>query len=161
MPIAKRTPRGILAIAFTVALAPLDAQPSRLGIEATAAGSRVISPAVVETWFATKKPPADSQLVLLVLWRGAPGWFLGGDRSGSATWVGDTVEQQPRTQYRVVRHRSIFGGRTLNVEFDPTARVVQVQNTELALNDDNVVLVDHVDVVTISPAIETRRLGGR
>src|SRR5262245_34371676 len=45
--------------------------------------SRVVSPAVVATWRAHDNYADDSTTTLLVLWRGTPGWFVGGRGSGS------------------------------------------------------------------------------
>ena len=48
-------------------------------------GSGVVSPAVVATSIVQKNPDGTSQLVLLVLWRGNPGWFIDADSEGSSS----------------------------------------------------------------------------
>src|SRR5688572_8573680 len=56
-----------------------EKRPENVG---TTGGSRLVSPAVVATWIVRTEPRDVAELKLLVLWRGAPGWFLRTDSSG-------------------------------------------------------------------------------
>jgi hypothetical protein len=97
----------------------------------------VISPVVKATWF-TERRNGATQLDLLVLWRGTPGWFMqpggSGGRGGGPS----------RPQSAWITH----GALTLTVEFDSSERVAVVQGQRLDLGDDNVVLVDEIDSPT-------------
>ena len=122
---------GVLASVSLHAQAP-DRPPSGSG------GSRPVSPAVVATLFTIHSQAGDGKLEVLVLWRGSPGWFLGGGRdesSGSRTGgSGETWD-----------HHFFFGDLTLNLQFNRRTRTARVQDIEVSLQDTNVVLVDQVD----------------
>jgi hypothetical protein len=83
----------------------------------------------------------DSILDLLVLWRGAPGWFIGhgGARGGVAggSTGPDGVE--------VLTSRIHYGEVDLELVFDPQARIVQLEGRSIPLGDANVLLIDEVD----------------
>jgi hypothetical protein len=103
-------------------------------------GSMPVSPAVVATEFRMRKPGQPVQLQLLVLWRGAPGWFFnnggssGGSGGGSASGVrSETIKR---------------GGLFLQVSLHEPTRVVTIQDEKLELKDNNVVFVDDVDATT-------------
>jgi hypothetical protein len=99
----------------------------------TAVATSVISPVVVAQWFTTRGAGAE-ELALLVLWRGAPGWFLQPGGSGSS---GSTNN----VDYTWIK----YGDVSLSLDFDAAARTVTLQGTPLALLDNNVLLVDDVD----------------
>jgi hypothetical protein len=106
---------------------------STVTMESRSSTTSVISPVVMATWFAERRD-GTTQLDLLVLWRGPPGWFTqpggSGGRGGGSS----------RPQSAWITH----GALTLTVEFDPSERVAVVQGQRLDLGDDNVVLVDDV-----------------
>jgi hypothetical protein len=94
----------------------------------------MMSPVVVATWIAERQEGGSEQLQLLVLWRGAVGWFFKGgglvSGGGSAGRYNTTI---------------VYGGVRLTLDFDPSTRVATVQGTTLELGADNVVFVDDVD----------------
>ena len=97
--------------------------------------SQIVSPSVVATWM-QRIEKEIGRLELLVLWRGAPGWFLAGQghRSsggGSPDAWSASVE---------------YAGIPLSVSFNRTTRVAVVQSRTMTLPADvNVLLVDGVD----------------
>ena len=110
-------------------------------------GSRVVSPAVAATLITKHWQSGDGELKLLVLWRGSPGWFLEGgqdSRSGSSTW-GGTSAGGPGGSSGTVDHQVLLGGLTLNLQFNRRTRTARVQDTEVSLQNANVILVDRVD----------------
>src|SRR5687768_9343404 len=73
----------------------------------------VISPVVVASWFTERAANGREQLQLLVLWRGTPGWFMGGggeDRS-SSTYPAN-----------VTTRRLTYGSVTLTLDYDWSKR---------------------------------------
>jgi hypothetical protein len=134
----------------------------------TSISSWPISPAVIATFIGHHGPlsitpgqepprtlPTDPvTLDLLVLWRGAPGWFIQGSR-GHESGGGDS---SGRVSVHVER-----GGVVLDLTLDTQKRVAQIGKKRVALGDANVVLVDAVDVPdgltvvgtgTVDPRIE-------
>lgn len=109
----------------------------------------MLSPAVVATWFTDQPAGLPVQLRLLVLWRGAPGWFLsgGGEIRGATDRSG-------------VRHETVnYGNVRLTVSFDAATRVVSIHDKGFALKDDNVVFVDDVDTAAGPRVASTMLLG--
>jgi hypothetical protein len=110
-------------------------QVSRTTSSSSSAGTTdIISPVTAATYFFR---PGDNrpELQLLVLWRGAPGWFLAGPSSMSVRQggrVGTTT---------VVR----FGAVELTLALDPAKKTATIQGKTVELLDNNVVLVDEVD----------------
>jgi hypothetical protein len=129
--------RGALAVLLLlVTLGQASALPQREESVERSSGTGMVSPAVVATWIVRKEPNASSELDLLVLWRGSPGWFMkeGTNDSSSGTSTGD----------RVVETLS-FGGIRLQVQFDGSQHKARVQDSDVDLGSDNVILVDDVD----------------
>ena len=103
--------------------------------------SSAASPTVLSTLVSR-----DGQLVLLVLWRGSPGWLArGGGRassqgggSGNQTWV------------QLTR-----GDLTLSVDVDHASGVAHVLKHTISVKNKNVVRVDAVDT---TPVVQTARV---
>ncbi len=135
---------GVLASASLHAQAR-DRPPSGAG------GSRPVSPAVVATLLTNHSQAGDGELEVLVLWRGSPGWFLGGGRdghSGSRTGSrggGETLE-----------HYFFYGDLRLKLQFNRRTRTARVQDIEVSLQDANVILVDQVDSSETPTVVGTR-----
>jgi hypothetical protein len=126
----------ILAIATTVAL-----QAQR-----TMMSDRPISPSVLAS-FLTR----GDQLVLLVLWRGSPGWFWRVDGgAGSGGGSGDQMFQQIGA-----------GGLTFRIEYDFRTDSATVQGNPISLSQTNVVLVDNVDAPAGPVVVATERTDPR
>ena len=127
-------PRSAIAGLLVVgALATAQAQRTPPG---TVAGDRVLSPTVVASWIAEQEASGTAQLRLLVLWRGRPGWFLGGGPSGGG---GSGLGRG------VMTRRLHFGGVDLEFMFDQRTRVIELLGQRIDLGEANVVLVDTVD----------------
>lgn len=130
---------SILLVIAAFTSSPLHGQPRGMGMSS---GSRVVSPAVVATWISQYEPPRFTELELLVLWRGTPGWFMRSDggesTSGSMGPPGQSGgvagERGP------VVHQISFGGLKLVLRFDPQTRSAQIQDREISLSDANVIL---------------------
>jgi hypothetical protein len=111
-------------------------------------GSRILSPTAVVTWLAELRNGGGAQLDLLVIWRGNPGWFLRGNRSGSTTGTGSALTAE-----------ETFGDVVLKVRLEPDKRRAWVQNTEVSLrNGENVILVDRVDTPDEVTIVGTRAI---
>ena len=106
--------------------------------------SRVASPAVVASWSAHENYADGSATTLLVLWRGTPGWFMKGGRSGGFAGGGSGGSSgfgRSGYAYQYVSQ----GGLTFLMEFDYDKRIVKMLNQEISLKETNIVLVDFVD----------------
>ena len=116
--------------------------PEARGLEQRPGPIRVISAGASTTVLSTLVS-RDGRLVLLVLWRGSPGWLArGGGRalsqgggSGSQTWV------------QLTR-----GELTLSVEVDHASGVARILDRTISMKDKNVVLVDAVDTTPVVQA---------
>ena len=95
----------------------------------------VISPVVVASWFTERAANGREQLQLLVLWRGTPGWFMGGGQDKSSTLYPANVSTRRMTYGRV----------TLTLDYDWRKRVAVVNGETITLGDHNVLFVDDVD----------------
>jgi hypothetical protein len=137
---AKSQPRFMcLALAVmsatAVVAAPAQRPPARTPRPGgTSSATRVISPVALVTWVAHYGADGTQTLDLLVLWRGAPGWFAKG--AGSGTSSGGNSESFHST----IR----YGGLELQLELQPQTRFATIQGKPIELQDDNVVLVDEV-----------------
>jgi len=109
-------------------------------------GSRLVSPSVVATWIVRKEAHGTSQLELLVLWRGTPGWFMRAGTEESSN--GDSIQstEDDRGGGTVVEQLS-YGVLRLELEFDRGKRTARVQTDDVGLESANVILVDEVDAV--------------
>ncbi len=92
--------------------------------------SRAISPTVVSSHLAR-----GGELVLMVLWRGSPGWFWRGE--GGATGSGGSSD----AMFQLVR----AGGHSFRIDYDFRANTATVQGIEVSLSETNVVLLNNVD----------------
>lgn len=106
-----------------------SAQPQRAG----SGGSNIISPSVIENAFVHEDESGAWRLDLLVLWRGAPGWFLAGGANGTRSSGGNG---RPTILHN--RHADV----NFYVIFDAGAGVARVAGAQIRLNERNVVLVD-------------------
>ena len=97
----------------------------------TSSSSRPLSATVMSTYVAR-----NGELVLLVLWRGSPGWNSE-DRSSSR---GGSSGGREFGSFTVTS-----GGRTLSIDIDYTARLAKILEQEITLDNTNVVLVDDVN----------------
>ena len=100
----------------------------------TGPGTQVIPPSV-EISVMTEGADGRENLELLVLWRGAAGWFL---RPGSLTSGSSTAAGHSELTIR-------RGDLQLTLEYDRPTRVVTIQGKPVRLGADNVVFVDDVD----------------
>jgi len=91
----------------------------------------VISPAVVASW-RTFDNHAGVSTSLLVLWRGAPGWF-GNAIAPSSGNSGPTNQT------------FTYADREFRIDYDDSAATATILKRQLSLKDVNVVLVDGVD----------------
>jgi len=118
------------------------------GSRAMGPGTEVISPTVEISVIADERADGTGELELLVLWRGAAGWFL---RPGSLTAGRSTNEGHS--------HLTINRGDLhLTLEYDRATRVVTIQGKPLTLGADNVVFVDDVDVRDEARVVGTMRV---
>jgi|SRR3954467_9490563 hypothetical protein len=131
----------VLALAAWTTAVDLAAQQRGF---ATGGGSsstdRVVSAAVVASWMSFDSYADGSKTTLLVLWRGAPGWFAksdgragGGGSSGGGGGSGSHAFQYFSR-----------GGVTFSMEYDHEQHTVKILNETFSLKEVNVVLVDFV-----------------
>ena len=107
--------------------------------------------------------PLEVTLVALVLWRGAPGWFLPSeaDANAAAYFQAGSVDR-PDFGPETVARFGPRGGHVLEMAWNSETRVMRVQGMDVALGDDNVILVDGAGsaegmrVVGTSRVAETR-----
>ncbi len=130
---ANRICLGYIGAVFALCAALAHAEQTST---TTGPGSQVISPTVEITVFTEGRADGADELELLVLWRGAAGWFL---RPGSAT-AGRTTSAG-RSHLTIQR-----GDLQLTLEYDRTNRVVSIQGKPVTLARDNVVFADDVDL---------------
>lgn len=100
---------------------------------AVSGGSEAISPSVIQNVFTHQEPDGSWRLDLLVLWRGAPGWFLAGGANGTKESSGTG-----RPTYLYNRHADV----DFDVLLDARAGTARVAGTTIQLEEVNVVLVD-------------------
>jgi hypothetical protein len=135
---SRMTSRGLTV---TVCLAALTVGAALAGDEQTSRsttgpGTQVISPTVEVSVITERQADGADHLELLVLWRGAAGWFL---RPGSMTAGRGTAAG--RSHLTIQR-----GDLQLTLDYDRATRVVTIQGKPFTLGTDNVVFVDAVDV---------------
>ncbi|HEY2796915.1 MAG TPA: hypothetical protein VGK26_03420 [Thermoanaerobaculia bacterium] len=105
-------------------------------------GSPPVSAGVVATWFASHAGDAAPELDLLILWRGAPGWFLK-PHTGGKKETGSMSSSHGRPER--VTARAEMAGVVLEAELDVARRHARVGPHEIDLGESNVVLIDGVD----------------
>src|SRR5436190_20015612 len=96
-----------------------------------------VSPVAISTCLYDHDDSGLAHLKLLVLWPGTPGWFMKGNSGGSSG--GSSGRQQLET----ISIRK--GDLSLNLRFDAEKHLAWIGDREVALQDDNVILVDTVD----------------
>jgi hypothetical protein len=125
--------------------------PPRLpppGTTATSSGTQVISPVAVMTWATRHGHDGVHTLDLIVLWRGAPGWFMrGGPRRDSGGGGTDSFHSTAR-----------YGDVEVQVTLQTAKRIAEVQGQRVELGDANVILVDGVDTAGAAKVVRTLRI---
>ena len=130
--------------------------------EATSGGSRIVSPSVVATAIFQGRQGGDADVRLVVLWRGTPGWFLGGRQSGSWAAGGSSHVGGPSTDVEgIVVHRFSFADRHFEVRLDLRAQNVELAGQVVPLGEGRAVLVDDVDGPGGPVVIGVRPIGTR
>jgi hypothetical protein len=133
----------VSCVATTFMMAALTAQSRQT--ELAALRSQFVAPDVVATWSLAAGGPGHDKLLLLVLWRGTPGW---GRRAGSFGTRGEAVgspEERQGGGPRLFRQQILVGNLTFDVYLDLQSRLVQIDNHEFDLRSSNVFLIDRVD----------------
>ena len=119
-----------------------------LGVTATSSATQVISPVALMTWVTRYGHDGIHSLDLIVVWRGAPGWFTRGtSRSTSSGGSADTFHSTIR-----------YGGLDLQLGLQPAKRTAEVQGQKVELGDANVILVDQVDTAGGAQVVRTLRV---
>ena len=115
-----------------------------------------VSPSVMATVMGVISRDGRGEIELLVLWRGTPGWVLRNGGSGSSSGGGGAMGAPTGES----THSAWFsqGGVNLQLRFEPKSRKLWILDREVALNNDNVVLVDDVDSVTGAQVVRTLRI---
>ena len=93
-----------------------------------------VSASVVASWIVAGVKDRPQVLELLVLWRGSPGWFDREDSSEAARGTPDRTELSLK-----------YGDLRLEISFERRGPTAKVMGQTLALQDNNVILVDNVD----------------
>jgi hypothetical protein len=106
-----------------------------------ASSTQPISQVAAATWTTSTDRAGQHTLQLLVVWRGQPGWFLGGRNSGSSRTAGSSGGSG-----RTFSATQQYGDITLRVQFDPATRAADIQGKRIDLGDHNVALIDDIDV---------------
>lgn len=143
---------GISALAVLAACAPSPepatgeaytaVQPSVAYMQ----GGGGLSPRVRATWFAEGRDDT-ADLLLLVLWRGTPGW-QNAPHHGSGQLPPRSSEGAPERRGAVpspIVHTTRIGTVEFGIDFDLDSRTVRLIGEEVALGDRNVILVDRID----------------
>jgi hypothetical protein len=132
---------------FFIAVLVFTLSSGDAGRAQTSAGfNRVISPAVVAYWQSHETGAGAGSLDLLVLWRGAPGWFTRGTSSAGGGEMSGGFGKWS------AYHWMSYGDLTLMMEFrsdskdlPPESTTLTVLGRDISLRDANVVLIDGVD----------------
>jgi hypothetical protein len=106
-----------------------EVQPAR-----SVAATRIVSSGASATVLSTLVSRGE-RLVVLVLWRGAPGWLARGGRA--STQAGGSEQH---TWAQLAR-----GEVTVDLEIDHTTGLARLRGRHISVGDNNVVLVDRVD----------------
>jgi hypothetical protein len=137
----------LAVLAFLVGLLAIDVSAQARGFASGGRGmstSRFVSPTVVASWSSHENYADGSTTTLLVLWRGTPGWFSKGGRSGGGGSSGGSSSGSSGGGSHDYQYFS-EGGLTFTLEFDYDKKIVKLLNQEISLKDTNAVLVDFVD----------------
>lgn len=125
---------GRLASAFAQGPPPPDRMPPP-GTMATSSATQPISPVALVTWVARYGADGARVIDLLVVWRGAQGWYSKGTRQGTS---GGGSGGSFHTTIR-------YGGLDLQLDYNSETQTAQIQGKTVKLGDANVILVDDVD----------------
>ena len=137
------------ALLATTAATAAQRPPARTPTPgATSSATRVISPVALVSWVARYGSDGGQALDLVVIWRGAAGWFAKG--AGNGVSSGGNNDSFHSTIH--------YGGLELQLEFQPKARVATIQGKNVEMRDDNVILVDDVDHANGMTIIRTLRV---
>jgi predicted dehydrogenase len=118
------------------------------GASATSSGTQVISPVAVMTWVTRRGHDDVHTLDLIVLWRGAPGWFMrAGTHGSSSGGSGDAFHTTIR-----------YGDVELQLGLQSAKRTAEIQEQKVELGDANVIFVDHVDGAGGAQVVRTQRI---
>ena len=132
---------GVLAalmIAASPGLPSAQSSPPRMPRSASggASASFVVSASAMVT-YATQWTGSEEEaaLMMIIVWRGTPGWVARGDGSGS----------QGSSSGSIWNHRVFQSGLELEVSADFARRTATVQGHAIDLTAANTVLIDDVD----------------
>ena len=142
----------ILAVWIVLSAAIQGPPPPRrlppVGTTATSSATQVISPVALMTWATRFGHDGVHTLDLIVLWRGAPGWFMRGGPQRSSSG-GGTESFQSTARY---------GDVEVQVTLQTAKRIAEVQGQKVELGDANVILVDGVDTAGAATVVRTLRI---
>jgi hypothetical protein len=103
----------------------------------TGGGGLSVSPSVVATYMMQARESDLEELVVMVLWRGRPGWYRAapGVSSGGSSFTSGTTRMSVTT----------LGGIELSVRVSAQDRTVAIKGREFDLRRANAFLVDRID----------------
>ena len=106
-----------------------------------------VSATVMATGIYQRNSVGETRLQLLVLWRGAPGWFLkeNGGGGGSVFTSGGSVPSGGGVTSQVIVEQVYQGGVALDLKFDAEQGKAWIHSHEVSLAGGNVIIVDAVD----------------
>ena len=107
----------------------------------------MISPVAVMTWATRFGRDGVHTLDLIVLWRGAPGWFIGTSQNSSGGGGADSFNSTAR-----------YGNVEVVVTLQTAKRIAEVQGQKVELGEMNVILVDGVDTASAAKVVGTLRI---
>jgi len=113
----------------------------------TSSSSRPLSGTVVGTYVAR-----NGELTLLVLWRGASGWFMRGTGGSAGGGGGSAGGRETGSVWFT------YGDKSFSIDFDYTAGAARLLGQDISLADTNVVLVDNVDSASGARVIGRQRV---
>lgn len=155
---AEPAPAGRVEHVQLSVAAPVDI-PEGQAVTSPSVGSGIgLSPSVFANAFTLADPialesfdvfspgatePEEVTLVALVLWRGAPGWFLPSeaDAEAAAHFQAGSM-RRPDFGPETVARFGPRGGLVLELAWNSETRGMRIQGMDVALGDDNVILVD-------------------
>ena len=131
-------PLAAVILAVLAGVSALEAQDN------VSCGSTIVSATVVST-YCGHQVGADEVLELLVLWRGAPGWFQGAGGFGSGSSAHFTAGAATGRVTGTQSHSAWYGDIAIGIEISHDVHAVKIGEEVVPLNGVNVVLVDGVD----------------
>ena len=112
-----------------------------------------IAPEDFDVFPSAAREREEVTLVALVLWRGAPGWFLRSEAGAEALQGGGSSGG-----WETVARVGPVGGQMLELTWNAETRVMQVQGLDVFMGDDNVILVDGAGSAEGMQVVGTRRV---